>query len=76
MKTKSKTPAHAGGRKVVQGPRQKEAHEGRKANQQHKARFKAGPHARTDANAGRKTPLIPDEKVVTPPAGMETRARS
>jgi hypothetical protein len=76
MKTKSKAPVHSGGRKVAQGPRQKEAHEGRKENQQHKRRFKAGPHARTDANAGRKTPLIQDEKVVTPPAGIEPEARS
>ena len=76
MKTKSKTQAHAGGRKVVEGPRRAEAHEARKENQEHKSRFKAGPHARTDANAGRKTPLIPDSQVATPPAGMKAEARS
>jgi hypothetical protein len=58
------------------GPKKAEALAGRKQNQKHKAGFKTGPHARTDENAGRKTPLIPEEKVVTPPAGTETRARS
>jgi hypothetical protein len=76
MKTKSKVQVHSGGRKVVQGPRLNEAHEARKENQEHKSRFKAGPHARTDANAGRKTPLISDHQVATPPAGIEAEARS
>jgi hypothetical protein len=73
---KAKQQKHSGGRKVVEGPRRTEAHEARKENQHHKRRFKAGPHARTDANAGRKTPLIPDSKVATPPAGIEPEARS
>ncbi len=67
---------YSGGRAVVEGPRRAEAHEARKENQRHKSRFKAGPHARTDSNAGRKTPLIPDSKVATPPAGVEAEARS
>lgn len=58
------------------GAKKAEALSGRKQNQKHKDRFKTGPHARVDANAGRTTPLIPEEKVVTPPAGTESRARS
>lgn len=75
MKAKQQ-PKYAGGRKVVEGPRRMEAHGARKQNQLHKRSFKAGPHARTDADAGRKTPLIRDDQVVTPPAGVETTARS
>ena len=48
----------------------------RQENQKHKSNFKSGPHARTDSNAGRKKPLIPDSQVVTPPAGVESEARS
>jgi hypothetical protein len=73
---KMKTAVHQGGRKVVAGAKQKEARQGRKQNQKHKDAFKTGPHARVDKNAGRTTPLIPKSKVATPPAGVETEARS
>jgi hypothetical protein len=63
-----------GARKI--GAKKAEALAGREENRRHKDRFKSGPHARTDANAGRKTPLIPAEKVVTPPSGVESEARS
>jgi hypothetical protein len=55
---------YAGGRKVVQGPRQTEAHTGRKQNQEHKSKFSAGPHAKNDPNAARSNgPLLPLHQV-------------
>ena len=71
---RKKTKVQIGARTL--GPKKAEALAGREANQKHKSQFKAGPHARTDANAGRKTPLIADSQVATPPAGIEPEARS
>jgi hypothetical protein len=65
---KKKQKLYAGGRKVREGAKQAEAHTGRDQGVAHKARFKQGPFARTDRNAGRaEGPLLPAGQVATPP---------
>jgi hypothetical protein len=67
MKTKSNK-LYSGGRKVVEGKRQAEAHRGRTENQDHKSRFSAGPHAKNDPEAGRPNgPLLPLHQVEVKP---------
>jgi hypothetical protein len=62
------TKKYAGGRKVTPGESQAEARQGRRQNVAHKARFKTGPHARTDANAGRADgPLLPLHQIAVKP---------
>jgi hypothetical protein len=70
VKTKPKVHAHSGGRKVVQGPRQKEAHQGRKQNQEHKAAFKSGAFVKDTRSAN--GPLLPPRQNATPPASEES----
>lgn len=73
MKNKSVVHAHSGGRKVVPGAKQKEAHTGRKQNQEHKVNFKQGAFAKNDLNAGRPNgPLIPSHQNATPSAREES----
>jgi hypothetical protein len=64
VKTKPKVHAHSGGRKVVQGPRQKEAHTGRKQNQEHKAAFKSGAFVKD--TRGPNGALIPEHQNAAP----------
>ena len=60
-----KAKLYRGGLKNVRGEKQQETLTGRPENQQHKANFRSGPHARTDPNAGRVTPLIPSHQIAT-----------
>jgi hypothetical protein len=72
VKKKTAVPvhAHSGGRKVVHGPRQKEALSGREENRKHKSNFKAGAFVKNDPNAGRPNgPLIPSHENSEPPTG-------
>jgi hypothetical protein len=71
VKKKTAVPvhAHSGGRKVVHGPRQKEALSGREENRKHKSNFKAGAVVKNDPNAGRPNgPLLTPHQNATPPA--------
>ena len=62
------TKKYAGGRKVTPGESQAEARQGRSQNVAHKARFKTGPHARTDANDQMRRKMMPCD-----PIAIETR---
>jgi hypothetical protein len=69
MNKQSKRPVHSGGRKATPGPKQKEAHQGRKQNREHKASFKDGAFVRNDRNAGKSEgPLVPLHQVEVKPA--------
>lgn len=66
---------YVGGRKNVVGEKQAEASTAQDQNKKHKANFKAGPFARTNPNAGREKPLIPNHQVAVkgkPTAAEET----
>lgn len=71
MKAKSNK-LYSGGRKVVEGKRQSEAHEGRKQNREHKDAFKQGAFVKNDPNAGRPNgPLLPLYQAAVKPARKE-----
>ena len=73
MENKPVVHAHSGGRKVVPGAKQKEAHTGREENQKHKANFKQDAFVKNDPNAGRPNgPLIPRGQNATPLAKEES----
>jgi hypothetical protein len=56
------------GARVI-GAKKAEALSGRQENQKHKSRFKSGPHAKNDPNAGRPNgPLLPLRQAAVKPA--------